>query len=368
MTPRVVHVISTPGPHPWFHSLIEDGGADREGLMVGCVGQAGALQEDMRALGVSTFALGAASRAAFPLAVLRLARILRAHRADIVQTHLVDGCLVGLAAAKLARVPVAIMTAHHSHELPFHGRRLRWPDRLCAGPLCDHIIAPSENVAQTMVEHLGIPRAKIEIIHHGFDLTRLDPERVSGEAVRRELGLDGKLVLGAIGRIYWLKNYEALLRAFAVTAPEDAVLVIAGPGDATGLRDLAGELGIGERVVLPGPRSDIPQLLAAFEAFVHPAIAESFGMVIIEAMAMARPIMSTPVGIAPEVVDQRTGVLAASWSVEHLGLAIKDLLDQQDCWPALGAAARRRAADFSAEAMTAMYSGVYHRLLGAVSD
>jgi glycosyltransferase involved in cell wall biosynthesis len=83
---------------------------------------------------------------------------------------------------------------------------------------------------------------------------------------------------------------------------------------------------------------------------------------------MARPIMSTPVGIAPEVVDQRTGVLAASWSVEHLGLAIKDLLDQQDCWPALGAAARRRAADFSAEAMTAMYSGVYHRLLGAVSD
>src|SRR5262245_32485878 len=102
MTPRVVHVISTAGPHPWFTTLIEDGGADREGLVVGCIGPPGALQDEMRRLEVSTFALGASSRAGFPLAVVRLARMLRAHRAEVVQTHLVDGCLVGLAAARLA--------------------------------------------------------------------------------------------------------------------------------------------------------------------------------------------------------------------------------------------------------------------------
>jgi glycosyltransferase involved in cell wall biosynthesis len=363
MTPRVVHVISTAGPHPWFTTLIEDGGAEREGLVVGCVGPPGPLQHEMERLGVGTFALGAHSRAGLPAAVARLARILRAHRADIVQTHLVDGCLVGLAAAKLARVPVAIMTAHHSHELPFHGRRLRWPDKLCAGPLCDHIIAPSENVAQTMAEHLGVSRQKIEVVHHGFDLTRLDPQRVSGDAVRRELGLEGKLVLGSIGRIYWLKNQEALVRAFAAAAPDEASLVIAGPGDRAPLQALAGDIGVADRVVLTGPRSDVPELLASLDAFVHPAIAESFGMVIIEAMAMGLPIMSTPVGIAVEAVDESIGVLARSPSQDDLGTGLRALLAARDRWATMGDASRLRASEFHAGAMARRHEELYETWL-----
>src|SRR6476659_8172525 len=121
MNPRVLHVISTAGPHPWFRTLIEDGHVDPQTLVIGCVGPGGALQEDMRELGVESFALGATSRAALPAATVRLARLLRRARPDVVQTHLVEGSLVGLAAARLARIPVAIMTAHHSHELPFHG-------------------------------------------------------------------------------------------------------------------------------------------------------------------------------------------------------------------------------------------------------
>jgi glycosyltransferase involved in cell wall biosynthesis len=362
MTPRVVHVISTAGPHPWFTTLIEDGGADRDGLMVGCVGPAGALQDEMLRLGVETFALGAGSRAGFPLAIARLARMLRAHRADVVQTHLVDGCLVGLAAARLARVPVTIMTAHHSHELPFHGRRLRWPDKLCAGPLSNHIIAPSADVAETMVQYLGVRRQKIEVIHHGFDLTRLDPGRVSGEAVRRELGLEGKVVLGSIGRIYWLKNQEALVRAFAAVDP-DATLVLAGPGDPWPLRSLAAELGVEERVVFTGPRPDVPELLAALDAFVHPAIAESFGMVIVEAMAMARPVLSTPVGIAGEIVGTDTGVLARSSSIDDIADGLRTLLQARDRWPAMGAAARERAGGFTAKAMAARYEQLYGQFL-----
>jgi glycosyltransferase involved in cell wall biosynthesis len=365
MTPRVVHVISTAGPHPYFHTLIADGGAEREGLMVGCVGPAGALQADMMQLGVETFALGARSRAAFPVVVARLARILVAHRTDIVQTHLVDGCLVGLAAAKLARVPVTIMTAHHSHELPFHGRRLRWPDKLCAGPLSDHIIAPSENVAQTMIGYLGIPRNKIEVIHHGFDLERLDPTRVSGDEVRREFDLVGKLVFGAIGRLYWLKNHAALVRAFSRAAPADAVLVIVGPGDPAPLQELARQLGVRERVVLTGPRADVPELLAAFDVFVHAAIAESFGMVIVEAMAMGKPILSSPVGIAPELVGDGTGVLSGSARASDLAVAVERLMNLRDDWSAMGGAARASAEGFTANRMASEYARRYERWVSA---
>jgi glycosyltransferase involved in cell wall biosynthesis len=366
----VVHVITDAGPHPYFRTLIEAGGLERRGLIVGSVGPAGALQREMRELGVGTFALGAHSRAGYPGAVVQLARLLRSTRAQILQTHLVDATLVGLTAARLARVPVSIMTAHHSHELPFHGRRLLWPEQLAAGPLSDHIIAPSKQVAATLVELAHARPEKIEVAHHGFDLARLDPAAVDGSAVRRELGLDGTLALGAIGRLYALKNYAALLGAFA-TAFEghgDARLVIAGPGDAAPLARQAERLGIGEQVVFAGPRDDIPQLLAALDAFVHPAIAESFGMVIVEAMAMGKPVLSTPVGVAPEVVKSgESGVLCASSGRADLERGLRDLLSLRDRWAELGLAGRERVSGFTASATVRTYERLYRTWLNASS-
>jgi glycosyltransferase involved in cell wall biosynthesis len=363
--PRVVHVITDAGPHPYFRTLIAAGGMERSGLIVGCLGPPGPLQDDMHELGVETFALGAQSRRAYPVALVRLARLLRRHRTEVVQAHLVDGSVVGLAAARLARVPVAVMTAHHSHELPFHGRRLVWEERVCVR-LANHIIAPSQQVADTLVKFTGVPREKIEVVRHGFDLERLDPGRVDGSSVRRELGLEGELVFGAIGRIYRLKNYPALLQAFAMLAQElpDARLVIVGGGDEKLLIARAQELGIGDRVFVLGPRPDVPELLAAFDVFVHPAIAESFGMVIVEAMAMARPVVSTPVGIAAEVIQPGlTGILLASSQPGSIADGLRAAAADDVQRRALGSAAREYVATFSASAMAQRYSGLYRTWL-----
>jgi glycosyltransferase involved in cell wall biosynthesis len=361
-----MHVITDAGPHPYFRTLIESGGVDADAVSVGCVGPAGSLQEDMRSLGVSTFALGRRSRADYPFAIAELARELRRRRTQIVQTHLVDGSLVGLAAARLARTPIAVMTAHHSHELPFHGRRLMWTDRLCTGPLSDYVIAPSQQVRETLTRIAHTPKRKIEVVHHGFDLSRLNPSRVNGERVRDELGLQGKLVFGAIGRLYSLKNYPALLRAFAAAfagAPE-ASLVIAGPGDAGPLARLARELSITDRVVLLGAREDIPEILATFDVFVHPAIAESFGMVIIEAMAMARPVLSTPVGIAREVIAPgETGLLCSSSDSSALARGLSEMLALRASWSTIGAAARSRVQGLTAASMANRYTELYARWL-----
>jgi glycosyltransferase involved in cell wall biosynthesis len=359
---RVLHVITDAGPHPYFRTLIEAGGIDRSKVLVGCVGAPGPLQEDMRSIGVRCFALGARSRAQYPLAIVRLARLLNRYRPRVVQTHLLDGSLVGLAAARLARTPLAVMTAHHSHELPFHGWRLLWPERLCTGPLCDYVIAPSRQVTRTLVELGRVPERKIEVVHHGFDLASLDPAKVSAHAVRRELGLDGELVLGAIGRLSPLKNYAELLKAFASVLDRDldARLVIAGAGDRGPLQTLARELRIEERVFLCGPRKDVPELLAAFDIFVHPAIAESFGMVIVEAMAMARPVVTTPVGIAPEVIDPgRTGVLCASHRARALTEGLQKMLALRGRWPEVGQAAQERVAGYTAQAMAMRYQELY---------
>lgn len=362
----VVHVITDAGPHPYFRTLIESGGLARTGLAVGCVGPAGALQQDMASLGVSTFALGVTAPTGYLSAIARLARLLRRRRAQILQTHLVDGSRVGLTAGRIARTPVAVMTAHHSHELPFHGRRLLWSERVCAGTLCDHVIAPSREVAETLARLAQVPELKIEVVHHGFDLGRLHRGRVGRQRVRNELGLEGALVFGTIGRIYWLKNHIALIGAFAaaLSTKPNARLVIVGPGDSRPLASRAAALGIADRVVFTGPRHDIPEVLAAFDAFVHPAVAESFGMVIVEAMAMGLPVLSTPVGIAREVISgHENGVLSSGSDPAALEKGLQELLELRSSWPQMGASARRQVEGFTAERMAGRYEELYSEWL-----
>lgn len=365
---RILQLISTAGPHPFFKLIGDHTDRGRFDVRLATVGSAGTLQEDAARMGFPTFALGADRRSGYPQAIPRLARRLRAEQIDLIQTHLLDGCVVGLAAAKLARTPGAIFTAHHSHEIPVHNRlRLTAVDRLCAGPLCDAIIAPSVQMRDTLVRVHRVRPEKVTVAHHGFELDRLDPAKAHGDAVRRELGLDGRTVLTAIGRNYWIKNQEALVRAFARVAPEapEATLVLAGPGDNGALRELSRSLGVDDRLHCLGPRGDVVDLLAATDLFVHPARAESFAMVIVEAMAMACPVVATPVGIAPEVViDGRTGILSESPEPEGLARALKRALAVRERWGTMGEEARRSAAHFPAAAMVRSYEELYERLLG----
>ena len=323
----------------------------------------------MRSLGVATFALGARSRAGYHAAAVSLARALRRRRTGIVQTHLVDGSLVGLTAARVARTPVAVMTAHHSHEVPYHGWKLVWVERLCTGPLCDHVIAPSHEALETLTRVAHVPPEKIEVVHHGFDLDRFDPRNVDPARVRRELGLEGKLVFGAIGRLYRLKNYPALIEAFALALAgvDEARLLIVGAGDASTLAARVHRLGLGDRILVCGPRDDIPDVLAAIDVFVHPAVAESFGMVIVEAMAMARPVLSTRVGIAPEVITAgETGLLCSSSDPSALASGLGEMLALRPSWPEIGARARRRVRTFTAASTANRYRELYDRWLSGV--
>jgi glycosyltransferase involved in cell wall biosynthesis len=168
-------------------------------------------------------------------------------------------------------------------------------------------------------------------------------------------------VFGSIGRLYWIKNQEALVRAFATATSDepDAVLLLVGGGDDTEIRALAGSLGIGDRVLLAPRRGDVPELLAAMDVFVHPALAESFGMVIVEAMAMGLPIVSTPVGIAPEALSEGVGVLARNGSVEGLEEALAAILDRRESWPTMSREAGRRAQAFRADQMVKAYEALY---------
>ena len=91
------------------------------------------------------------------------------------------------------------------------------------------------------------------------------------------------------------------------------------------------------------PRNDVPDVLAAFDLFIHPALAESFGFAVVEAMAMERPVVATSVGIARDVIeDGVSGFTISGTDPDSIRAAIATALAQRDRWPQLGAEARKR--------------------------
>lgn len=221
--------------------------------------------------------------------------------------------------------------------------------------LCDYVISPSKEMRDTFVNVHRCSAETVEVIYHGMDFDRLDPGLADGARFRTEQGLEGKLVIGVVSRYFWVKNLIALVRAFAGIAADepDAILVIVGGhGDSGEVARVVESLALSDRVRILGLRRDIPDVLAAFDVFVHAALAESFGQVIVEAMAMARPVVTTPVGIAREIVeDGVSGVLCKGTSPEDLRQGIVEALMLRDRWPELGAEARRRTLTFTPERM-----------------
>jgi glycosyltransferase involved in cell wall biosynthesis len=368
---RVLHFISDSYSTEYFRLIARHTDHGRFEMRVASLRAAGGLQTGLEDIGIPTFALDAERRAQYPATVLRLARWLRRNGIDVLHAHLFEASIVGLLAARAAGTSLGVFTGHHSHEVPLHHRRSLFEvDRFTARRLAHVIVAPSREMGETFVNVYGCDPANVEVIEHGLDLTRFDPRRARGEAVRAELGLDGKLVLGAISKHFWVKNLDALVRAFVSIAAtrEDTHLVILGIGDSSSLADLVRELGLAGRVSILGRRHDIPDVLAAFDVFVHPALAESFGFAIVEAMAMARPVVATRVGIARDVIeDGVSGISVPGTDPESLREAMTRAIAWRDRWPALGAEARRRAVAFTPERWVRAHELLYETRLRARS-
>ena len=314
--------------------------------------------------GLRLHAMAAAGRRRYPLAIVALARWLKAQRIDVVQTHLFDANVVGLLAARLARTPVTIATGHHSHEFAVRPRGLAYAiDALCTSRLAGHVIAPSRFMRDTLVSLYGMPSERIAVIPHGLDARRLTASPGARDRIRRELGMEGRVVLGAIGRLFWIKQYATLLRSFAVATrgcPEATLLLVGDGEDRGSLLALARTLGIEDRVRLLGLRGDVTEVLAAIDLFVHPALIESFGLVIIEAMAAGKPVLSTAVGVAPDVVaEDETGMLVPPRDPDALTHGLEKMLAIRERWEEMGRRAQRVAREFTAPKMVAAYEAHY---------
>ncbi len=326
--------------------------------------------EELRSAGIEFLGLDRSSR--FELKPWRkLIEYMRSWGADVLHTHKVGSNAWGALIAPRAMVPVFVA---HEHTWSYEGKPYRkFLDRNLIARRADAFVAVSRDDQRKMVELERIPRAKTRFIANGIPAPRQpDPDH----DVRAELGIKpDQPVLGTVATLRPQKALDVLLRAAASireAVPAVRVLIVGGadgPDDPEErrLRSLAAELSLDGTVEFLGPRSDIPDLLEAFDVAVLSSDYEGSPLSVLEYMEAAKPVVATRVGGVPDIVaDGETGLLVGSRDPDALAGAIVGLLRDHALAARMGEAGRaRRRREFSIEATAERVGELYEELWAA---
>jgi glycosyltransferase involved in cell wall biosynthesis len=264
------------------------------------------------------------------LATIRLAKLIRRERPQILHTHTAKAGTVGRVAARLAgsRRPPIVVHTFHGHVLrgyfgPVRTLFFRLLERwLAAGTTA--LIAVSPQVRDDLVA-LGVARReRFVVIRLGIELDeRVAPEQDDRADSRRYLGIpDDRFAVGWIGRMTAVKRTDDVLIAFKGLRESgvDAVLCMIGDGpDRLQLEQRAHELGVARDTLFLGYQEDVAPFYAAFDALVLPSGNEGTPVTVIEALAAKRPVVATRVGGVPDIVrDGEDGFLVEAGATDDL--------------------------------------------------
>jgi glycosyltransferase involved in cell wall biosynthesis len=284
-----------------------------------------------RQLGIPTESLEMRRGIPDPRGLVRLARLVRAWRPDVVHSHMVHANLMARVVRLVAPVPALVSTIHNIYE----GGPLRMAAYRLTNGLVDHMTSISEAAADRFIRERIIPRDLLTVVPNGVDpeLFRKVPAEVRDE-LRRSLSLAGEFVWLAVGRFEVAKDYPTMLRAFVAVHERypEAVLLLVGKGSLQGETEaLVRELSLVTAVRFLGVRNDVPAVVSAGDAYVMSSAWEGMPMVLLEAAAGGLPIVATRVGGNPEVVlEGDNGFLAPPRDHRALASAMVRLMELTD--------------------------------------
>ncbi len=282
-------------------------------------------------------------------AVGDLVRLMRRHRPDMVITRGFNAEMLGALAARIARVPMTVVWKHNCGDVKRrHRERVLGP---AITRMSDAFLGVAFGQVPYLVNELGIPGAKIRVIHNGVDPAEYSPDgrrTARAEPVAAELGIaPDDDVVGILAVLRTEKDHATFLRAgrLVVDAHPSAKLLVVGDGPLRPeLERLAAELGLGDRVVFAGMRSDVDVMLRLIDVAVLSSYTiECFPFAILEAMTAGLPAVCTSIGGLPEMVeDGETGHLVPPRDPRGLAEAILRVLADPERRIAMGDAGRRR--------------------------
>jgi glycosyltransferase involved in cell wall biosynthesis len=342
------------------------------------LGPEGSLLERARAGGVPTEVIPQLQRPIHPwrdpLSYLRIKRILRDFRPEVVHTHSAKGGILGRAAASALGVPVIVHGVHGAPFHPYQSRAARALFRACerwAARRCHAFVSVADAMTELMVRAGVAPREKFTTIYSGMEV---EPFLCCGEhrdRVRRELGYSPEhVVIGKVARLFRLKGHADVVQAAGevVRAPPNARFLFVGDGIlADAVRRQIDAAGLAGHFHFTGlaPPDRVPELIAAMDIVVHASLREGLARVLPQALIAGKPAVSYDVDGAREVVlPEVTGYLAPPRDVGALAAALNRLVADAPLRARMGEEGRRRFTDvFRHERMTASLRALYERLL-----
>ncbi len=293
--------------------------------------------------------------------VLELQNLMKAQHYDLVHVHTPIAAVLGRIAAKLAKVPKIIYTAH---GFPFHDQssffqyQFYFNVEKFFGLLSDKILSQSnEDITTARNKGLCHP-GKIAYLGNGVDVNRFSRKYLDlsrQKSLRTSLGIPSSVdfIIGTIGRLTYKKGSSFLVEAIAELKkdyPNLHTIIIGGEvkGDPapfqTHLLQKVRDYGLEENITLTGYRQDTPELLSLLDVFTLPTFThEGMPRSILEAMAMELPVVATNIrGCREEVIHGKTGLIVSPRDSDALAQAFRQLIENPKLIKEYGLAGRAR--------------------------
>ena len=349
------------------------------------------LVEQLQAAGIETIRVNKTARVD-PGFVRRLRQAIRAWAPDVVHCYSFTAELWGAIACRLLparKRPVLISSVRGTYE--WYGRN-QWRMKRWVSSQSASIISNSREGAEYAARQMHWPMHHFHVVHNGVSVTAPDAARV--EALRQHYlqcqdtapspaagcmeTTDGSMTSAGtppafdtlilfVGRLVEHKNLPRLLQAFAQVVKQRprTRLLLAGSGPLhDALAAQIGQLGLQDHALLLGEQSEVPALMEAADLVVLPSLREGLSNVVLEAMALGRAVLSTPVGGIPQAIDNgRHGVLVEPTDTDALARALLTLIDDPALRERLGRAAQHKVLEqYSPPAMVSAMLKEYSRV------
>ena len=340
---------------------------DREAFDVSvlCLRAVGPLSKEIEKLGIKVISLPNQANRTDYFSFLKVAKIFRKERTQVIHTHNTQPLLDGTMGALLSGVRRVVHT-DHARQFP-DKRRYMFMEWLMS-QFVYKMVGVSDETAMNLKRYEYIRPNKLMKIENGIDVRKFDI-KIDSRSKKEDLGITRNgHIIGVVCRLVEVKGITYLLQAMPriiKQIPDITLLVVGNGSELENLKLEARTLYIQNNVIFTGNRHDIPEILQVLDLLLVTSLSEGLPMIVLEAMAASLPIISTAVGGIPSVIeDGKSGYIIRTADPNSISEAVLCMLADEETRVRYAKVARRLVSQrFSVRKMARRYEKLYRERL-----